>query len=388
MTDLQPNNHAGADAGIPPRPTQLTVEHHPPGTTRHGGDYLPERAAAQASSPGHLSAAVESERRRPILTESAARQPATTRTYRIFLNFAAGLACVFLALLAQGCAGPAPVRPRVVYQHLDFCPCQPRTISIGTYNLERLADLEELARTLRALDFIDIWVFQEVNKEMDSSSVAMGPLRESSAPDRLRSILPRGHWYFYYVPVNPADNSRLTACEGQAIASRYPLCNKQVWWLCATGEKRRAALACEVVISTNTSVFVINTDHEVAFTSIGPDDRQQQVDDLITNIDQNPSLKSKPVILLGDFNTIGKPLQCWLAGSRKEIRNLRKSLGEIGLEPLPETEVPFPTIRWLCFPYAVDHVFLRNADCCRWGITTNDRGSDHHPLWVTIRTNE
>jgi hypothetical protein len=58
------------------------------------------------------------------------------------MHLAAGLAYVVLALLMPGCAGSGPVRPRVVYQDLNFCPRESvtRTVSIGTYNLEGLAD--------------------------------------------------------------------------------------------------------------------------------------------------------------------------------------------------------------------------------------------------------
>ncbi len=307
------------------------------------------------------------------------------RSSRFCIRIVAVVGSVALTLVMQGCATTRAVQSLTVYE--DPKPANDSRgdiISIGTYNLGGLADPEGLALTLGALTNVDVWAFQEVLKVGEAESCALVPLRECSPPKLLRKIIP-GAWHIYFVPVNPVGKG---TWEGQAIASRYPLRNLDVWKLRSKGEmrgnKRRVALVCEVV-TPKASIVVINTDHEVAIPSINATDRRLQVEDLIKNIRQIASTNS--VVLIGDFNTCGKPLQFCRRTSTKEIRDLRESLSAVSLKPLPNSEVPYETFHKTFFSRALDHIFLRDAHCCRWGSTINGRGSDHQPLWTTIRTN-
>ncbi len=309
--------------------------------------------------------------------------PVRERPSRLWIRVLAVVGSVALTLVMQGCATTRPVQSLTVYE--DPKPASGSRggiISIGTYNLGGLADPEGLKLTLGALN-LDVWVFQEVISADPSGSVV--PLKGCPPPERLAGILPGEPWHIYFVPVNPVGKG---AWEGQAIASRYPLRNLDVWKLRSKGEmrgkKRRVALVCEVV-TPKASILVINTDHEVAIPSINATDRRLQVGDLIRNIRQTACTNS--VVLLGDFNTCGKPLQFCRRTSTKEIRDLRESLSAVSLKPLPNSEVPYKTFHKTFFSRALDHIFLRDAHCCRWGSTINGRGSDHQPLWTTIRTN-
>lgn len=288
-----------------------------------------------------------------------------------------------LALVLQGCVTSQPVQSIAVYEDRK-APTASHAISIGTFNLEGLSHPEGLALSLRALTNVEVWAFQEmIVQEVECGP--MVPLKESTPPEQLRKILPGGPWHIYCVPVNPVGQG---AWEGQAIASRYPLGKLCVWNLRSKGEskgkKRRAAIVCDVLTPSG-NICLVNTDHEVGITTTGPADRQLQVDDLLANIRQNSS--TNPVVLLGDFNTNGKPLQFWRKTSRTEIRHLQESVRAASLEHLPECDVPYKTCRVLCLSYALDHIFLRNANCCCWGSALPRRGSDHQPLWATIRLN-
>ncbi len=313
--------------------------------------------------------------------------PVRKQSSRLSIGILALVDSVAVALILQGCATTGPGQSLTV--HEEPSPQQDEnkhnTISIGTYNLEGLADPEGLALTLGALTNIHVWAFQEVILQ-EGASGSIVPLEQSTAPEQLRDILPGEPWHIYYVPVNPVGGG---AWEGQAIASRYPLAKLEVWKLRSKGEtkgkKRRAALACKV-LTPNANILVVNTDHEVGISSIGPADRQLQVEDLLIKIRQNS--QTNPLVLLGDFNTIGKPLQFWRRTSRNEIRRLQESLRAASLDRLPKSEVPYRTCRMLCFSYALDHIFLRNAHSCGWGSTTHRTGSDHKPLWTAIRTNQ
>jgi len=255
-------------------------------------------------------------------------------------------------------------------------------VSVGTYNLHGLADPAGLTRTLKKLEFVDIWAFQEIN-EVTTVSTNRITLQESPPPVQLRRILPAGDWNIYYVPMNRSDDSGQRVWEGQAIASRYPLTRQEVWPLRATGTKKRAALACDVAVA-DTKLFVVNTDHEIGLMTIGPTDRGQQVEDLLGNLSQCSPTGKHPTVILGDFNTVGYPLQPWRMNSTEEIRSLQRSFRRIGIQSLPGLKAPCPTFKCLGISRALDHILLGNATCCQWGTTENYVGSDHRPLWVTV----
>ncbi len=307
--------------------------------------------------------------------------PASARRSPICVRILGVVGFAGVALVLQGCSTTRPVEPLTVYEEPKAANAGGgETISVGTYNLGGLTDPGGLALTLEALTNVDVWAVQEVLKVGEAESCPIIPLRECMPPKQLRNLFPV-EWNLYFVPVNRVGEY---AWEGQAIASRYPLRNQCVWELRRKGNKRRVALACEVV-TPKANLLVVNTDHEVAIPSIHATDRQLQVEDLVKHIRLVASTNS--LVLLGDFNTCGKPLQFCRRTSTKEIRELRRSLSAASLEPLPESEVPYKTFHTALFSRALDHIFLRNARCCRWGSARNSRGSDHQPLWTTIRTN-
>ncbi|MEM7681205.1 MAG: endonuclease/exonuclease/phosphatase family protein [Planctomycetota bacterium] len=253
-------------------------------------------------------------------------------------------------------------------------------LSLATYNVQGLRNPRGVAHTIQALPWIDVWVFQEVNApaQKPPRRVAMRP---SQPPDALRHALPPGEWHALFVPMNPAAGGR--AWEGMAIASRMPVQETEIWTLRATSAKRRAALCAKLALPNGRSIWVVNTDHEVGVFSITPDDRQQQVDDLLEKL-QSPAFAKHPLALLGDFNTTGRPLRLCGASAADEVGALRESLARAGMDPLPGGDPP-NTFRAFPVTYPLDHIFTRGLLAVRWGATHSYSGSDHRPLWVTAR---
>ena len=127
--------------------------------------------------------------------------------------------------------------------------------------------------------------------------------------------------------------------------------------------------------------MIINTDHDVGIFSVTPYDRQQQVNDLNLFISDS-NFSDYPMVLLGDFNTIGLPLSPFRMNALDEIFQLKYSLETVGMCSLPESTKPLNTFRKFMISRPLDHIFLHGLHCIRWGTTKGYFGSDHRPLWM------
>jgi endonuclease/exonuclease/phosphatase family metal-dependent hydrolase len=246
-----------------------------------------------------------------------------------------------LVVLLQGCAIGHGEFPSIVYSSPDTFGRgeDALMISISTYNLKGIRDPRGLARTLEALDFVDIWVFQEVNKAIEGQPDNIA-FREFDPPDSLLSILALENWNAFYVPMNRVRKGN--EWEGLAIVSKHGILEKGIWPLRATQPKQRGALYSVISLDAENRVLVVNTDHEVDIFSVTPTDRKQQVLDLSTNI-RNFHYADIPVALLSDFNTVGVPLMPWRMNAREEVAALKNSLRAIGICSLPKLTEPCDT---------------------------------------------
>lgn len=323
--------------------------------------------------------------------DRAATEPSTENGTSAVVGRTETFAVVSILLLTQtsmlsGCNSEptCSARPRIVYDSAfpTCCDSQARSAIVGTYNLQGLHDPDGIASALAALDFVDIWAFQEVNCTIASDSDRPAVFVEHDPPERLVSVLPGHGWHVFYVLLNPVRGGG--EMEGLAIASRHVLSEKNVWPLRAVGRKRRGALSCRVSLD-GVDVLVINTDHEVGLLAIGPSDRQLQVDDLKAHIASSSVRRGGPLILLGDFNTVGRSLIPRGMTSVEEVRQLRMSLLPLGIRSLPGSGEPCNTFRRLLWSRPLDHIFMRGLQCRRWGTTEGYPGSDHRPLWAVAQ---
>lgn len=263
----------------------------------------------------------------------------------------------------------------------------PKTVTFATYNVHGLREPEKLRRTLADLKFVDVWAFQEVNGMTDKDvPLFVG----SEVPDLLREILPGGAWHIFHVPMNPTDDG--SDVEGLTVASRFPFSSREVWRLPASKDpvpcaKRRAALAATVHLDGK-EVMVINTDHEVHWSSIKPAARRLQIGELVHRLTGGHVASEMPVVMMGDFNSSGRPLHPFGMTAEEEVRQLRDALASAGLQHLPGKRRFLDTFRSLIWSHPIDHVFSKGLTCTRWGTTENYVGSDHRPLWAEFQTKE
>jgi endonuclease/exonuclease/phosphatase family metal-dependent hydrolase len=259
-----------------------------------------------------------------------------------------------------------------VLNKTDLAPQgQLNDLTLGTYNVHGLSDVQALHDDLEALSFVNVWAFQEVKARLDGQGATDSAQVPPELIHNFTAILPSGTWYGVYVPLNQRDG----LWEGQAIVSRWPIAKVDVWPLERTGRKRRIAL-CAWLDTPLGNIPFINTDHETAWAGIGPDDRAKQVASLVLKLTR----ETPPAgIVVGDFNTSGD----WLGmGAKREIAALVESMDKAGFIPArPDPDAI--TFHAGLLDLSLDHVFLKNMSCDHQEIYRG-KGSDHFPVWCHI----
>lgn len=287
---------------------------------------------------------------------------------------ACGVICV---LLVTGCCD-GPVRaPREVTVHfsrhvvpadVDSPQISAPTPVFATYNVHWLQNAVDLRADLARLDFVTAWAFQEVRSTKSDE-------REGS-PSKLCALLPPGMWYVAWVALNPLKElHRDDECEGQVIASRFPIRSADVWELHRWGQKRRIALAAVLDISGQRVLFV-NTDHEPALLSLVRGNARQTR----TLVEHLAAHDEYPAVVAGDFNTSGCIPR--LVSARQDRAQLRMLMCRAGFSEA--FDQPRRTYTAGPFTATLDHIFLRGVERITCDVDERARGSDHRPVWCRV----
>ena len=278
-----------------------------------------------------------------------------------------------LAACAQVPVSTAPPQPLYSFDLLNpGKPDENSAAAFGTYNLHNRADRDGLAADIRALPFVNTWVFQEFN-------ISSADLQEwngehaTEARKPLSDLLPPGRWRGSLMPCNFDGKT----WECQVIASRFQVAGAETFELEHADPKRRAALVVWLTLEGMTQVRVINSDHETALFRLGPRDRAKQLQSLAAYLHSHAT--REPTVLLGDFNTSGN----WLQGysSIAEIQETNRILASCGLNPAPLP--PTPTFHWWPASLQLDHIFGGDVRFISAGVFSG-KGSDHLPVWCSI----
>ena len=261
-----------------------------------------------------------------------------------------------LAVLPFGTENPSVAGPKSLSD-----------LTFGTYNVQGLSSVRRLREDLAALSFVNAWSFQEVEADVEGA-VEQSERVPPELRQRFSDILPEGSWYGVYLPLN----GRGGTWEGQAIVSRWPIVQAEVWPLEATGRKRRVALVAWLDTPAGI-VRLVNTAHETAMTGIGPEDRAKQVSSLVENLTKD---RASLAIVAGDFSTSGN----WIgSGARGEIATLSEWMDKAGFVQVSSgrNETTYHAWPWYL---SRDHIFLRDMACVEGGVYPG-RASDHYPVW-------
>ncbi|MGZ3743668.1 MAG: endonuclease/exonuclease/phosphatase family protein [Pseudobdellovibrionaceae bacterium] len=252
-----------------------------------------------------------------------------------------------------------------IFQSYQVC-----AISIGTYNLHNMSDVEGLKRDLKNLQHIPIFAFQEVR------------FQEREPQDGLlKGILPPGAYPYVVTRMVALDDDG--NIEGHAIVSRFPIIKSMVIPLEHTGKKNREALVAWIQIEDRV-VMVINTDHEVQYREISYLDRKKQLLSLLSAIDKTGFKGTQ--IILGDFNT-SDSLANWALGvsGKKEVSLTYDFFKERGWLPTYASSKEDYTFQSWGFTQHLDHIIFKNiaGDKISPWLRLEDRtGSDHYPIYT------
>jgi CPA2 family monovalent cation:H+ antiporter-2 len=277
---------------------------------------------------------------------------------------------MFLATLAVGCQSTHPVHIAPVVRMFTVDDQQPtrsagESITVGSYNVHWLGNSSALGDDLKRLDRVDVWCFQEVRV---APSIADG-----SCPDGLKAILPPGRWYGAIAAVNPLSEINSADQESQVIISRLPIKSTSIWTLDTTGEKQRVALTASLDLGGN-ELMLINTDHAPTFLSVG-DENTHQVAALVDRLSHEPT---SSVLVAGDFNCAGN---LWrLRGNHRNANQVTKQMRSASFQSVCLDDPTFAPAR-----LTIDRMYARNLPCLNCGIDNSATGSDHFPIWSTLR---
>jgi endonuclease/exonuclease/phosphatase family metal-dependent hydrolase len=277
------------------------------------------------------------------------------------------LLCLVVGACAGGCASAdKSYIPALETFHLsgDAVASADPELTVATFNLHGMDNLEGLKADIQSVPPVQVWLLQEVAFPAPGHDL-------SDSVAKLRKILPAGEWYGLAVRLNQADKG--PHWEGQAIVSRYPLRDGQVWALETSGPKRRRALAAQVD-SPMGQISIVDTDHEMSFLDPVYGSRRQ-VSDLIDRLaaDENPL-----AIVGGDFNSAGNAFRA--KTSAANVAEICKRLATVGFAPLPDRSPEASTYRWLFAGVQLDHLFSRGLNCTTWS-SPPSVGSDHRCVW-------
>jgi endonuclease/exonuclease/phosphatase family metal-dependent hydrolase len=276
--------------------------------------------------------------------------------------------CLLLAACTGGCSsgGDKNFVPTLETFHLSGPAVQSESaeLTLATFNVHQMQNPDGLKADMQAVPAVQIWLLQEVAVPQPGQDL-------TATVGKLRSILPQGQWYGALVRVNPTAKG--AAWDGQAIVSRYPLHDGQVWPLEASGPKRRRALKVDVDSPLGT-ITVVNTDHEMSFLDPVYGNRMQ-VNDLIDRLAADPS---RLAIVGGDFNSAGNAFR--IKTSAANVAEIARRLAEVGFHALPERSAESSTFRWMFAGVQLDHLFSRGLQCAMW-YSPPSAGSDHRGVW-------
>jgi endonuclease/exonuclease/phosphatase family metal-dependent hydrolase len=235
----------------------------------------------------------------------------------------------------------------------------PSQITVGSYNLYGLRNSTQLRQDLAALNFVQIWAFQEVE----------GSFSEKTA-NALLEILPEGKWYLHLQKVNITDEKN-DIWEGQVIASRFPIDSVEVLPLKHTDQKERVALIANFTTPNGQKFFFTNTDHEVNMFSIDFNDRKKQLETLATHFQK---LNASGVIT-GDFNT---------TGGDSEIKSTEKILKKAAFTRAKPYDSDSYTFEKLFLKRELDHFFTKGVTVSPRYRYNERQGSDHFPIYMEV----
>lgn len=236
----------------------------------------------------------------------------------------------------------------------------PSEVILGSYNLHGLRSAPQLKQDLAALNFVEVWAFQEVE----------GSFTERTEK-AIRSILPEGTWYIHIEKVNSIDSQK-GIWEGQVIASKYPIDSIEVIPLKHTDEKQRVALVANFTTTANKKFQFVNTDHEVNVFSISFKDRKKQLESLVEYFKKSNS----SAVITGDFNT---------TGGDSEIKSTESILTKAKFVRSLSIDKDSYTFDKILIKKELDHFFSRGVESTLRYRYNDRQGSDHYPIYIKAR---
>lgn len=234
----------------------------------------------------------------------------------------------------------------------------PSQFVAGSYNLYGLRNPQELKNDLKALSFVDIWAFQEVE----------GTFTEKTR-QKILTILPEGKWYLHFEKVNRTNDQNW---EGQVIASKYPFENIEILELDHTGEKQRVAVIANFKSEDGKIFSFVNTDHEVDIFKLDFNDRKKQLKSLVDHFEQT----HHATIITGDFNT---------TGGAQEITATEKIMLQANFSRIKSNNDPVTFEKFL-IKKELDHFFTRGIQSTKRFKLNSRKGSDHYPIYIQVST--
>ncbi|MCC5876304.1 MAG: endonuclease/exonuclease/phosphatase family protein [Candidatus Sumerlaeia bacterium] len=274
------------------------------------------------------------------------------------------LLVLLVAVVTSGCLAP---RDR---SHRFPSPTEETaTFTVATWNIAEKPFSPKHLEAIGQDNGIDILLLQEI---MIRAEEPLQAVEKAHPPFDAKVV----------VPVNPAGDGMY---ESQAILVRGRIDEHHILPLDHVGEKQRVALLAKVDLHSGERLVVINTDHEISFFGLGPNDRQHQVNSLVGHLATLDH--SLPIIVGGDFNSGGawtRPF--WGMTYTREIDDIDKTLGAVDFKPLfqpshrPLTffQPPWPVWRTL------DLFYFRDLEPVAWETRWHPHLSDHAMVVATF----
>jgi len=250
-------------------------------------------------------------------------------------------------------------------QHLKALREKPTELKVVSYNIRwrggaQLRELIKLLRTDSPLSGASLIGLQEVDRKKKRTQ------NENTAKAIADEL---GMYYAWTSPpkVKPESEEE----TGVAIFSPYPLMDIEPMVLPheGPGGRHRVAMGVTVTIGGNSLRFY--SVH--AETRISVDHKAEQLQAVMRDAEK---YSSKPVIILGDFNT-------WEGSAVKKTHKLFEPAGF--QTPFDDQPTFFRKLLFFPLELKLDWIWVRNAETVKFGVERNVSLSDHWPLWAVVK---
>jgi maltose 6'-phosphate phosphatase len=252
-----------------------------------------------------------------------------------------------------------------------------------TLNLHLWAEDDQINKLKKIANFIkendvDVCFFQEV-AQLESNEIIVDNIRKDNNAYLIKEYLDKDYYlYFEY-----KKNGREVYNEGLAILSKYPLINKEWFYVSKIRDHKNWHTRIIVKASINYNNEII----DLYSTHMGWDEGIERYFDQVDEYVKNINFQNK-FILAGDFNCVYESEQYDYLLKNKLISLVEKSNIDPYLNPTFHYKLDFPMQKDVSNGH-IDYFFTNNKD-----IKVNDYNiyfnkdnnlvSDHHLVMVDI----